>query len=190
MRAALVECQTAVDTLRKPGKHRAVEIGKPYLDSNQDHSVSSITDFPGVEALIRAAHVRFGHAEPLWDIIIINVIIRSYHKGGALTPHIDRPDVFGKDVYTCVLENTSDAGLTFHAPKQAKWGDSAVHYRVPEAPGLCVHLMGQARETWKHEVPRLRHGHRLSVSWRFYHKQEPPPAMATPAKQPRVANPP
>ena len=67
--AALEECQSAVDTLRKPGKHRAVEIGKPYLDSNQDQSVSSITDFPGVEKLIRAAHADFGHAEPLWDSI-------------------------------------------------------------------------------------------------------------------------
>lgn len=102
--AALAECQTAVDNLQTDGKHRAVEIGKPYLDKKQHQSAFPITDFPEVEALIRAAHAGFGHAEPQWDRI--NVIIRSYRKGGTLTPHVDRPDVFGKDVYTCVLAKT------------------------------------------------------------------------------------
>ena len=103
--------------------------------------------------------------------------------------HVDRPDIFGEDVYTCILANTSEARLTFHAPEQAKSGDSAVTYRVPETPGLCVHLTGRARTEWKHEVPRLHSGHRLSVSWRFYHEEEPNPAKPPPAKQPRTEPP-
>ena len=95
-----------------------------------------------METLIRQAHAGFEQAEPPWDRI--NVFVRSYRKNGKLTPHVDRPDVFGEDVYTCILQNTSSERLTFHAPERKKWGDSAVAYRVPEAPGLCVHLTGPA----------------------------------------------
>ena len=79
-RAALAECQTAVDRLQTDGKHRAVGIGKPHLDRNQNQSDFPFTDSPEAEALIRAAHAGFGHAEPQWDRI--NAIIRPYRKGG------------------------------------------------------------------------------------------------------------
>ena len=176
---AKIECEAALNASQSNGKHRAIEVGKPYFDKGTNQPAHSITDFPEVEALIRAAHAGFGHAEPQWDRI--NIIIRSYRKGGRLTPHVDRPDLFGKDVYTCVLTNTSQSRLTFHAPKHKKWGDSKVEYRVPEAPGLCVHLTGPARTDWKHEVPTLAAGNRLSVSWRFYHQQQDPtqPPTAT-----------
>lgn len=61
-----------------------------------------------------------------------------------------------------------------------------VKYRVPETSGLCVHLTGQARTDGKHEFPRLKSGHRLSVSWRFYHQQEGEPPSPPPTKRPRL----
>ena len=95
---------------------RAIGIGKPCLDKHANQTALSITDFPEVENLIRFAHAGFGLAEPPWDRI--DIIIRSHYKGGALTPHVDRPDVFGDEVYTCILQSTSDQRLTFHAPEK------------------------------------------------------------------------
>lgn len=181
--AATAEVIKAIDRVQLTGKHRAIEIGKPYLDRHHDQTAFSITDFPEIEALIRTAHAGFEQAEPPWDRI--NVIGRSYQKGGTRTPHVDRPDVFGEDVYTCILLNTSDERFTFHAPEKKKWGDSAVTYRVPESPGLCVHLTGPASTNWKHEVPRLKSGHRLSVSWRFYRTNDGEDLPPPPLKQPR-----
>ena len=91
-------------------------------------------------------------------------------------------------MYTCVLANTSRSRLTFHAPKQDKWGDSKVEYQVPEAPGLCVHLNGPARTDWKHEVPMLQDGNRLSVSWRVYHQRQEQPKIPA-ATSPRIVPP-
>ena len=111
---ARTECEAALSAHQSEGKHRAIEVGKPYFDQRANHPAHSISDFPEVESLIRTAHAGFGHAEPPWDRI--NIIIRSYRKGGRLTPHIDRPDLFGEDVYTCVLANTSRSRLTFTHP--------------------------------------------------------------------------
>ena len=91
-----------------------------------------------------------------------------------------------EDVHTCILQNTFDEGLTFHTPERKKWGDSAVKYRVPETPGLCVLLNGPVRTDWKHEVPRLNSGHRLSISWRFYQLDDGDASPPRPAKRPRT----
>ena len=71
-----------------------MELGKLYLDRNNDQPAFPITDFPAVQTMIRTAHAGFGQAEPPWNRI--NVIIRSDRKGGSLTPHVDRPDIFGR----------------------------------------------------------------------------------------------
>ena len=38
--AALAECHTTIDSFQTNGRHRAVEIGKPYLERNRDNPLS------------------------------------------------------------------------------------------------------------------------------------------------------
>ena len=146
-----------------PGQksHKTIEIGSAFYNKKYP-STFPISDFPEVEELISKAHSAFNHAEPSWERI--NIIVRSYSVGGMLKAHVDRPDLFGEDVYTCVLANTSCSNLTFHAPVELKWGESDMKYCLPEQAGICVALSGPARLEWKHEVPRLLQGKRHSIS--------------------------
>ena len=79
-------------------------------------------------------HAAFDHAEPQWEKL--NVIVRAYAQRGKLDPHVDRPDLFEEDVCGCILENTTDVGLTRHAPEVQEWGNSKMAYKLPEKPGL------------------------------------------------------
>jgi hypothetical protein len=90
-----------------PKPHKAIEIGRAFYDKKHSDNPLPIDDFPDVERLIRKAHCDFDHAEPPWDRI--NIIVRSYSKGAKLTPHVDRPDLFGEDVYTQRCPRDSNA---------------------------------------------------------------------------------
>ena len=83
----------------------------------------------------------------------------KYEVGGELVPHVDRPQ-FSETVYTCVLKTSTSSSLTMTSP-------DGVPTRLPEIEGSTVALSGKARHVWRHGVPKLDEGTRISLSWRY-----------------------
>mmetsp|Transcript_92623 Transcript_92623/g.297596 ORF Transcript_92623/g.297596 Transcript_92623/m.297596 type:complete len:124 (+) Transcript_92623:508-879(+) len=96
----------------------------------------------------------------------LNVSCLLYSPGHGIPWHCDRRYVYEKEVYGCVLLNSSDCALEFH--ERAKGGSLSQRYVIDESPGVCFAQRDTARFVWKHGVPPLSSGERLSVTWRWF----------------------
>eukprot|EP00746_Dinoflagellata_sp_MGD_P029163 gnl/MRDRNA2_/MRDRNA2_168990_c0_seq1.p1 gnl/MRDRNA2_/MRDRNA2_168990_c0~~gnl/MRDRNA2_/MRDRNA2_168990_c0_seq1.p1 ORF type:complete len:300 (-),score=45.86 gnl/MRDRNA2_/MRDRNA2_168990_c0_seq1:140-1039(-) len=96
----------------------------------------------------------------------LNVSCLLYLPGTGIEWHSDRPHCYDKDVFGCIMFNSSDCALEFHELAD----DSAIaqRYVMPESPGLCFLQSGPARFEWRHGVIPLSRGERLSVTWRWF----------------------
>jgi len=119
----------------------------------------SLDEFPHLHRLLKEAMLMLIDKTDLHEDSL-NVICRRYTRGQGLGKHVDRKDLFGEDVFGCVLENTSNSTLEFE--RSHSWT------RLEELPGMCFHMRGDARSQWSHGVNLLGWGQRVSITWRWF----------------------
>ena len=145
------------------------EIGTSFATWEKKWSLEqaqSIDDFPKLQAMLLEAmrmltgQKNLSQEDPGGSSL--NAICRMYSKDQGIPMHSDRQGDFGftEDVFGCILANTSDQVLEFEGPDFLYWLD--------ESPGVCLHQKGEARYKWKHGVPPLSRGTRISVLWRWF----------------------
>lgn len=96
----------------------------------------------------------------------LNVSCLLYSPGHSIAWHCDRPYCYEEVVFGCVVFNSSDSALEFHEGTES--GNLLQRYVVQEEPGVCFAQRDSARYVWKHGVPALGRGERLSVTWRWF----------------------
>jgi len=144
------------------------EVGWSFLAAEQDKVMrreKQLDDCPKLRLLLaEAVYVICGSldlCEPR-----LNVICRQYSRGQGIPMHFDRKELFDEDVYTCILENSSDGALEFRQTSRS--GDIIKRFRCAETPGSILRMRGESRYVWLHGVdPPLTHGQRFSVTWRW-----------------------
>lgn len=154
----------------------AVEISWTYEGSSYDWSRSDrpravagkpLAQFPHVRRLVSEVMHRLDHRLAL-DEKQLNISCLLYSPGQCIPWHADRKHIYRDPVFGCVLFNTSDSSLEFHALDRAGEGRPVARYVVPEEVGCCFLQQGEARYDWLHGVPKLSQGERLSVTWRWF----------------------
>ena len=140
--------------------HQHVEISTPFYGNS---TTRSLEDFPAVKHLIQECHKILRHDPPTWEAI--NVICRRYSKGGQLRPHLDKVKQFRENIYSIVLQTTTEQGLWMYPPS---FSADEHPFALPERAGRVFAMAEQSRYEWRHGVPPLQSGSRLSVSWRFF----------------------
>jgi len=156
-RAALSELQPC---FAKHPKSFEMGWGIDHVDKKVVPAVAAgrLEDFPRVCELIMQVMEECDDHKEIWPRIQITV--QRYYAGRGLGLHVDRPEWYEDCVYGCVLINSSDSELEFH-----KAGECFIS---KESQGSCFRMEGTARYHWKHGVPPLTHGDRVSVSWRWF----------------------
>ena len=149
-------------------RHRsALELGWTYEGADAADPVRKalpLDRFPQVRELVAQAMRKLSPSTPSCEERL-NVSCLLYSPGHCIPWHCDRPYVYTNEVFGCVLFNNSDSGLQFLTEK----GRKLVHrYVLPEESGSCFMQEGDARYHWKHGVPTLNRGERLSVTWRWF----------------------
>ena len=93
----------------------------------------------------------------------VNIVLRRYRKGQGIGFHIDRRDKLDEMVFTVVVHCGCGGG----------WGGGLQFERedhlvcINETPGLVVVQTGDARNRYKHGVPRVL-DERISLTWRWF----------------------
>ena len=143
MNGAVVE-NALVEILHFPSaEHRhnsrqrcAVEIGWTFdHDSYKSGHVGALMakplhDFPSLRLLVSSAMVALTGNDDLMEERL-NVSCLLYSAGHDIAMHCDRPYCYEKNVYGCVLLNSSDRSLEFHGLS------SVQRFVLPERAGVC-----------------------------------------------------
>ena len=124
-----------------------------------------LQDFPHVCELIEQGVKACGDRKEIWPRI--QVTVQRYFPGRGLIMHVDRPFWYLDSVYGCVLTNCSDSALELHTLGQ----EAGECFIIEENEGSCFRMTGAARFDWKHGVPPLTWGERVSVSWRWFKEE-------------------
>ena len=143
---------------------KLVEVEQSQIEFKERHPpqvARPLSAFPHTARLMLEAMSFLGFTQQ-YRSRNINVIVRRYVKGDQLSPHVDREDLFEEDVFFAVLHNSSDAQLTFY-PQDKR----SPPVQVGELPGSVGHIRGTARHEWRHGVPALQDGERISLTWRW-----------------------
>ena len=124
-----------------------------------------LSGFPRLRDMVSGVMKMLDCSKPL-DEHRLNVSCLLYSAGNYIPCHTDRPHIYRDVVFGCVLFNTSDSVLEFHTTDFC--GRPTQRYMIHEEVGCCFLQQNDARYSWKHGVPPLSRGERISVTWRWF----------------------